>query len=305
MSSRPLAFPVAFVMGGILSVQAGAAIAFNLFDELGPMGTVFLRVAFAAAVLVALWRPQVRGHGQEALRMAALFGFVLAGMNLSFYEGLERVPLGIAVTLEFVGPLGVAIFGSRRARDLVWVALAAGGILLLSPGLGDSLDRLGAGLCLLAGCFWAAYIVLSERVGRAFAGGHGLALALAFGTVLLIPGGIAEGGGELLRIDLLGAAFALAMLSSAIPYSLELEALRHLPKGVFGVLMSLEPAAAALVGFVALDQSLSASELLAVGMVVVASAGALRSAAQLPPETAETLTGGDRPAGAARTRGTP
>jgi inner membrane transporter RhtA len=301
VSRRPVAYPVTLTAGAILSVQAGAAIAFNLFDELGPMGTVFLRVGFAAAVLVGLWRPQVRGHGQEALRMAALFGFVLAGMNLSFYEGLERVPLGIAVTLEFVGPLGVAIFGSRRPRDLLWVALAAGGILLLSPGLGDSLDRLGAGLCLLAGCFWAAYIVLSERVGRAFAGGRGLALALAFGTILLIPGGIAEGGGELLRIDLLAAAFALAMLSSAIPYSLELEALRHLPKGVFGVLMSLEPGAAALVGFVALDQSLSASELLAIGMVVVASAGALRSAAQLPPESAPSGAGSPT---VSRTRGT-
>jgi inner membrane transporter RhtA len=286
VSRRPLAFPVALTVGAILSVQAGAAVAFNLFDELGPAGTVLVRIGFAALVLMALWRPSVRGQSREALRMAALFGFTLAAMNQSFYLGLDRVPLGIAVTLEFVGPLAVAIAGSRRPRDLLWVALAGGGILLLSPGLGDELDLLGAGLCLLAGGFWAAYIVLSQRVGQAFAGGHGLALALAFGTVLLVPGGIAQGGADLLQLDLLAAGFAVAMLSSALPYSLELEALRYLPKGTFGVLMSLEPAAAALVGFVALDQSLSASELLAVGLVVAASAGALRSAAQLPPETA-------------------
>jgi inner membrane transporter RhtA len=286
VSRRPLAFPVGLTVGAILSVQAGAAVAFNLFDELGPAGTVLVRIGFAAIVLMALWRPSVRGRSREALRMAALFGFTLAAMNQSFYLGLDRVPLGIAVTLEFVGPLAVAIAGSRRRRDLLWVALAGGGILLLSPGLGDELDLLGAGLCLLAGAFWAAYIVLSQRVGQAFAGGHGLALALAFGTVLLVPGGIAQGGADLLQLDLLAAGFAVAMLSSALPYSLELEALRYLPKGTFGVLMSLEPAAAALVGFVALDQSLSTSELLAVAMVVVASAGALRSAAQLPPETA-------------------
>lgn len=276
---------MALVLGAIVSVQAGAAVAFNLFDELGPAGAVFLRVGFAAAVLVALWRPRVRGQSRRALRMAALFGFVLAAMNLSFYAGLERVPLGIAVTLEFVGPLGVAIASSRRALDLVWAALAAGGILLLSPDLGGSLDLLGAGLCLLAGGFWASYIVLSERIGREFAGGHGLALALVVGTALLLPGGLAQGGGELLRPELLATGFALAMLSSAIPYSLELEALRHLPKGTFGVLMSLEPAVAALVGFIALDQGLETSELVAIAMVVAASAGALRSAAHLPPET--------------------
>ena len=286
MSRRPLAFPVALTVGSILSVQAGAAVAFNLFDELGPAGTVLVRIAFAALVLMAVWRPRIRGRSREALRMVALFGFTFAAMNQSFYLGLDRVPLGIAVTLEFVGPLSVAIVGSRRPRDLLWVALAAGGILLLSPGLGDELDLLGVGFCLLAGAFWAAYIVLTQRVGQAFAGGHGLALALAFGTILLLPGGIAQGGADLLSPELLAAGFAVAILSSALPYSLELEALRYLPRGTFGVLMSLEPAAAALVGFLALDQSLSASELLAVAMVVAASAGALHSAAQLPPETA-------------------
>ena len=282
MRERGQAYPMALVAGAIVSVQSGAAVAFSLFDELGPAGTVLLRVGLAAAVLGALWRPALRGHSREAVRWALLFGFTLAAMNLSFYAGLERVPLGIAVTLEFVGPLGVALAASRRALDLVLVALAAGGILLLSPDLGDGLDPLGAGLCLLAGAFWAAYIVLSERVGRAFERGEGLALALAFASALLLAPGIAQGGADLLRPELLAAGLAVAMLSSAIPYSFELEALRHLRTGTFGVLMSLEPAAAALVGFVALDQGLRAPELLAVAMVVAASAGALSRAAHPP-----------------------
>ena len=291
MSSRGQAFPVALVMGAIVSVQAGAVVAFNLFDELGPAGTVFVRIGFAALVVGAIWRPTVRGRSRRALVTAAMFGFALAAMNQSFYLGLDRVPLGIAVTFEFVGPLGVAIAGSRRPRDLLWVTLAAGGILLLAPDLGGSLDLLGVGFCLLAGAFWAGYIVLSERVGREFAGGHGLALALALGALLLLPGGLAQGGGDLLDPALLAAGFAIAMLSSAIPYSFELEALRHLPKGTFGVLMSLEPAVAALVGFVALDQGLRASELLAIALVVAASAGALRSAAALVPETPDGAAG--------------
>ncbi len=279
MRERGQAYPVALVLGGILSVQWGAAVAFNLFDELGPGGTVFLRVALAAAVLAAIWRPRWRSRSRSALRLAAIFGVALAAMNLAFYAGLERVPLGLAVTLEFVGPLGVALVGSRRPRDFIWVALAAGGIILLSPDLGGDLDVLGAGLCLLAGAFWAAYIVLAERVGREFEAASGLSLALVVGAALLLPVGIADGGADLLEPELLAAGFALAMLSSAIPYSLELEALRYLPKGTFGVLMSLEPALATLVGYVALEQDLAATQLLAVAMVVIASAGALRTAA--------------------------
>jgi len=282
MSSQRQAYPVALVLGGIVSVQIGAAFAFELFDRLGPGGTVFLRVTLAALVVGAVWRPRVRGVSRDAMRQAAAFGFTLAAMNWSFYEGLERVPLGIAVTLEFVGPLGVAVAGSRRPRDLLWVATAAAGILLLSPGLGSDLDATGAALCLLAGAFWAAYIILSERVGRSFADGQGLALALALGAVLLVPVGIADGGAALLEPELLAAGLAVALLSSAIPYSLELEALRRLPRATFGVLMSLEPAVAAMVGFIALGQGVGAGEALAIGLVVAASAGALRSAAVVP-----------------------
>jgi inner membrane transporter RhtA len=273
------------VVGGIVSVQVGAAVAFGMFDRLGPGGTVFLRVIFAAVVLAAIWRPVVRGHHRGSLGTMVLFGLALAGMNLSFYAGLDRIPLGLAVMLEFVGPLGVAIASSRRPLDLLWVALAAAGILLLAPDVGSSIDALGAGLCLLAGGFWAAYIVLAARVGRDFPGQDGLAMAMAVAAVVLIPVGIAGGGADLLEPELLGLGFAAAMLSSAIPYSLELEALRKLPMGVFGVLMSLEPAVAAMVGFVALDQDLAASEVTAIALVVAASAGALR-ASQAPPRDA-------------------
>jgi inner membrane transporter RhtA len=266
------------VLGGAVSVQSGAAVATELFDELGPVGTVMLRLAFAAVVLVAIWRPALGGLRDARARDVVLFGVALAAMNTSFYAALDRIPLGIAVTLEFVGPLGVAFATTRRRLDLLWAALAAGGILLLSPGLGDDLDLFGAGLALLAGAFWAAYIVLSQRIGRSFAGGDGLALAMMVAAALLLAPGIAEGGGELLQPELLAIGFAVAMLSSAIPYSLELEALRRLPAGVFGVMMSLEPAIAAALGFVILGQDLAAAELAAIVLVVVASAGALSSA---------------------------
>ena len=266
------------MLGGVVSVQVGAAVATTLFDELGPPGTVFVRLLFAALALVAVWRPSVRAIGSHGWRLVALFGVSLAAMNLSFYEALDRIPLGITVTLEFVGPLGVAVLTSRRRLDLAWAALAACGILLLSPLPAGSIDALGAGLALLAGCFWGAYIVLSARVGRAFSGGDGLALAMSIGAVLMVPAGIAGAGSDLLDARVLAVGLAVALLSSAIPYSLELEALRRLPEGTFGVLMSLEPGVAALAGLVILGQELSALELAAIALVIAASAGALGSA---------------------------
>jgi inner membrane transporter RhtA len=279
-SSKTL--PVALVVGAIGSVQLGAAFAFKLFDDLGPAGTVFLRVVFAAVVLVAIARPSLREHDRASLRSMVLFGSALAFMNLSFYEALDRIPLGIAVTIEFVGPLGVAIFTSRRRLDLAWAALAATGIVLLSGGVGGDLDALGVALALTAGMFWAAYILLSQRVGREFAGAQGLALALVLSSAILLVPGVIGGGSALTQPDLLAVGFMVAMLSSAIPYSLELEALRRLPTGTFGVLMSLEPAVAALIGFVVLDQDLALAETLAIALVVIASAGAL-STSQAPP----------------------
>jgi inner membrane transporter RhtA len=275
--------PTALVLGAVTSVQFGAALAKTLFDDLGPGGTVLLRVAFAAVVLWALWRPRPRAVRRADLRLALLFGLSLAGMNLAFYEALDRIPLGVAVTVEFVGPLGVAVVGSRRALDLAWVALAAAGILLLAD-LSGGTSTAGILLALLAGAFWAAYILLAARAGRAFPDGSGLALAMAFATLVLIPIGVADGGGALLEPGPLALGAAVAMLSSAIPYSLELEALRRLPANVFGVLMSLEPAVAATAGFIVLGQVLEARQLVAIALVVVASAGAARSASPGVPE---------------------
>lgn len=270
---------------GVLSVQFGAALAKSLFDEIGPGGTVFVRVLFAAVVLAAVWRPAVGGRSRGDWRLIALFGLSLAGMNLAFYESLERIPLGIAVTFEFVGPLGVAIAGSRRALDIVWVGLAAAGIVLLSDFGSADLDGLGVALALLAGSFWAAYILLSVRVGRAFPGGGGLALAMIVAAAMLAPVGVADAGSELLVPGILAVGACVAILSSAIPYTLELEALRHLPTGVFGVMMSIEPAMAALAGFIVLDEGLATRELVAILLVVAASAGAARNAA-VPPRDA-------------------
>jgi inner membrane transporter RhtA len=267
---------VSLVLGAVVSVQVGAAVATTLFDELGPRGTVLLRMLFGALLLATIWRPDFRGDRRAGgTRLVVLFGISLAAMNLSFYAALDRIPLGIAVTFEFVGPLSVAIAGSRRALDALWVVLAGAGIVLLSPGFGGSLDGLGVAFALLAGSFWAAYILLAARVGQAFSGGRGLAAAMLVGAVLLLPSGIAGAGSELLRPELVAVGVAVALLSSAIPYALELEALRRLREGTFGVLMSLEPAVAALVGLIVLGQDLAAREVVAIALVVAASAGAL------------------------------
>lgn len=269
--------PTALVIFPIISVQLGAAIAKSLFDSLGPGGMVFLRIAFAALVLFLLVRPKLGGHDRASYLVAGLFGLTLAGMNLSIYLAFDRIPLGVAVTLEFVGPLGVAVAGSRRALDLLWVVLAAAGILLLAPlGVlgGTDLDPVGVAFALLAGCLWACYILLSVRTGSAFPGGTGLVIALCVGTLVLFPFGIAGAGYALLDPKLLLASLGVAILSSVIPYSLELEALRKLPARVFGVLMSLEPAVAAIVGLIVLGERLEMRAVVAVLFVTIAAAGA-------------------------------
>jgi inner membrane transporter RhtA len=274
--------PTLLVLLAVSSVQLGGAFAKTLFDEAGPGGTAFLRVVFAALILAALLRPTLAGRSTAEWRLIAAYGFVLVAMNLSFYESLDRIPLGVAVTIEFVGPLGVAIASSRRALDLLWAALAAGGILLLSDFGGADLDRLGVSLALLAGCFWAAYILLAVRVGRRIPGNEGLALGMAIGAVMVAPVGLADAGSGLLSAEVIAVGLAVAILSSAIPYTLELEALRRLPQGVFGVLMSLEPAVAALAGFVVLGQRLSARDLVAIALVIAASVGVTRTSAAPP-----------------------
>ena len=268
--SRGRAAAVGLVIVAAVSPQLGAAFAVTLFDELGPAGAAFLRLAFAAIVLWAIWRPRLTGD----LRLAGAFGVALGLMNWSFYEAIDRIPLAVAVTIEFAGPLLVAVIGSRRPLDVVWIVLAAAGIVVLvNPG-GGSLDPAGVGFALAAAACWMAYIYLSKRTGAAFPGGSGLAIAMAVGALIVLPAGVIQADGALTEPDLLGSALVVALLSSVLPYSLELEALRRLPESVFGVLMSLDPAIAALVGFVALNQDLGPREVIAIAMVVVASAGA-------------------------------
>ncbi len=268
--SRGRAAAVGLVIVAAVSPQLGAAFAVTLFDELGPAGAAFLRLAFAAIVLWAIWRPRLTGD----LRLAGAFGVALGLMNWSFYEAIDRIPLAVAVTIEFAGPLLVAVIGSRRPLDGVWIVLAAAGIVVLVDPGGGSLDPVGVGFALAAAACWMAYIYLSKRTGAAFPGGSGLAIAMAVGALIVLPAGVIQADGALTEPDLLGSALVVALLSSVLPYSLELEALRRLPESVFGVLMSLDPAIAALVGFVALDQDLGPREVIAIAMVVVASAGA-------------------------------
>ena len=270
---------VALVVVAVTTLQLGAAFAVTLFDELGPAGTSVLRLGLAALILWALWRPRVRGHASRDLAVTVAFGVMLGTMNWCIYEAMDRIPIGVAVTIEFAGPLGLAVALSRRALDLVWVVLAAAGILLLTNPFGASdLDAAGVGFALLAAAAWAAYIPLSARTGRLFPGGAGLALAMAAGALLVAPAGIAQGGSELLQPELLASGAVVALASSVVPYSLELESLRRIPARVFGVLMSLEPGVAALAGFLVLDQGLSATDLLAIALVAGASAGAAAGA---------------------------
>ncbi len=274
--------PTALVLVSIGSVQLGAALAKELFARLGPPGVVLLRVGVAALVLCALSRPRLAGHRRRDLALALAFGVVLGAMNLAFYEAIARIPLGVAVTIEFIGPLAVAVAGSRNARDVLWAVLAGAGVVLLTRG-GGPLSATGIGFALLAGSLWGGYILLSQRVGRVFSSGAGLAIALAAAALVLAPAGIVAGGAALLAPGLLAAGVGVGLLSSAIPYSLELEALRRLPAKTFGVLMSLEPAAAALAGFAVLHETLQPRQLAAIAMVTVASVGAARAArAQAP-----------------------
>ena len=265
---------VALVLGAACSVQGGAAVAKSLFPQLGPPGVVFLRLLFGSAALWAIARPQLRGRARSDLKLLVALGVVLVSMNITFYEALDRAPLGVVVTVEFLGPLAVAVLGSRKASDFVWVALAGTGVGLLADGGGSTVKPLGIVLAAIAGCFWALYILLSVRVGRAWSGASGLAPAMALGAVLMAPWGIISAGHHLRDAQLVGAGVGVGLLSSALPWSLELEALRRLPSHVFSVVLSLEPAVAAAAGFFFLHEHLRTRSWLAIALVVFASAGA-------------------------------
>jgi len=268
------------VIGAVASVQSGAAVATRLFPDVGPGGTVLLRLALSALLLLAVVRPPLRSRGRRDIGWGIGYGVALGAMNATFYEALSRIPLGVAVTIEFVGPLAVAVLGTRRRRDLLWVAIAAAGVVLLTTGGGDGVDALGVMFALLAGACWAAYILLAQRTGDIFPGASGLTVALCVATVLVAPFGLITAGARLWHADVLARGLAVAVLSSAVPYSLELFALRRMRAAVFGVLMSLEPAMAALSGLVFLGQHLRLREWLAMVCVVVASIGATRGAAR-------------------------
>lgn len=280
--------PELLVLGGIGSVQFGAALADTLFSEAGPGGVVFLRLLFSSAILLALSRPSVRGRRRADLVAAVTFGVVLALMNWSFYEALDRLPLGVAVTIEFTGPLTVAVAGSRRLLDVVWVLLAAAGVVLLATRGGHhGVHVTGVLLALVAAACWACYILLSQRVGAAFARLDGLAIALGVGTLLVIPVGIVQGGSALVQPSVVAGGLGVALLSSLIPYSLEIIALRGISAGRFGLLMSLEPAVAALAGVLVLGQTLTAVLAVALLLVVGASVGNTLMARRLPPPQPE------------------
>jgi inner membrane transporter RhtA len=282
-SSLRLVSPVWLVLIGILSVQFGAGIAKSLFDEISPTTIVWLRLVTSAVVLVAIARPVLRGRSRTDWLVVLAFGLCLGVMNWAIYQAFARIPLGIAVTLEFIGPLTLAVIGSRRVRDLLWVLLAGLGVAVLGLSGGGEVNLAGALFALLAGAMWASYILLAGQTGQRWPGFDGLALASVFATLLLTPFAIGEGGGDLLdpRVLLLGAAVGL--LSSVVPYSCELVALRSIKASVFSILMSLEPAAAALAGIIVLQEFLTWEQWLAMTFVVIASVGATRSSRNLAP----------------------
>ena len=282
-SSLRLVSPVWLVLIGILSVQFGAGIAKSLFDEIAPTTIVWLRLVTSAVVLVAIARPVLRGRSRTDWLVVLAFGLCLGVMNWAIYQAFARIPLGIAVTLEFIGPLTLAVVGSRRVRDLLWVMLAGVGVAVLGFEGGSDVNLAGVLFALLAGAMWASYILLAGQTGQRWPGFDGLALASVVATLLLTPLAIGEGGSDLLdpRILLLGAAVGL--LSSVVPYSCELVALRSIKASVFSILMSLEPAAAALAGMVVLKEFLTWEQWLAMTFVVIASVGATRSARTLAP----------------------
>jgi inner membrane transporter RhtA len=270
--------PTAQVLVGILSVQVGAAVAKQLFGVVGSTGMVALRLIFAALVLLAVWRPTLR-MSRRAWWAVVGYGVVLGAMNLCFYLALARAPLGIVVTIEFLGPLAIALAGSRRWLDGLWALLAAGGVVLLAGGRGD-LQLAGMLFALATAVCWGLYILLTATLGRHTTEGGGLAIGMAIAAAIAVPAGVVESGSALLDPWVLVLGLAVALLSSVIPYSLELEALRRIPPRVFGVLMSLEPAVAALIGLLVFGEILQPLQWLAVLCVVAASAGATRAAAR-------------------------
>jgi inner membrane transporter RhtA len=269
--------PVGLVLAGGISVQFGAAVAVSLMPRAGALGVVTLRLLASAAILLLVCRPRLRGHSRTDWGTVIVFGVTMGAMNGLFYQAVARISLGPAVTLEVLGPLALSVLAPRRAVNAVWAALALAGVFLLCGGGFSSLDLTGVGFALGAGAMWATYIIFSARTGRRFPQADGLALAMAVAAVLMLPLGSASAGAKLLDPTTIALGSAVALLSSVLPYTLELLALRRLPAPTFAILMSLEPAIAATAGFLVLGQSVSVTESLAIALVIAASVGAVRT----------------------------
>lgn len=282
-SSASILFPVLLLLVSMVSIQAGASLAKSLFPQVGAMGATAMRLGFGTLLLWIVFRPWRMQWRTLPWRMLLGYGISLGVMNSLFYLALETVPLGIAIALEFTGPLALAILGSRRPRDFVWVALAVGGLLLLVPWTEQQapLDPRGAAFALGAGVCWALYIVFGQKAGAEH-GARSVAMGSAIAAMVAVPWGVMHAGADLLAPALLPVGLGVAVLSMALPYTLEMMALTRLPVRTFGMLMSLEPAVGALCGFVFLHEHLSVLQWLAIAAVIVASAGATMGVRQQP-----------------------
>lgn len=280
--------PQVLLLAGVFSVQFGSAFADRTFAAAGPGGVAFLRVLFTALVLSVVVRPSLRGRSRRDVVLVCSYGLVLAGMNWSFYEALNHLPLGVAVTIEFLGPLAVAVAGSRRLLDGVWVLLAAGGVVLLATrGSHAGVHLTGVLLALIPAALWGTYILLTKQVGRSFGALEALSIGMLVGSLLVMPAGVVEGGSALLRPSVFGTCLAVAVLSSLVPYSLEMVALRRLSTAVFGLLMSLEPAVAAVAGVIVLGQHLTPVLVVALLLVIAASVGSTVTGRSVSGESGE------------------
>ena len=273
--NRSLVVAVLSVLLAMITIQSGASIAKQLFPVIGPEGTTALRLGFSAVVLWLVfrpWRALPQGRDWQAI---IVYGLCLGGMNILFYLAIARIPLGIGVALEFTGPLAVALFSSRRKRDLIWVGFAIAGILLLLPDMHgvDALDPVGVALALAAGACWAGYILFGKKTNTQSSGGITVALGMTVAALVLVPVGAVTQGMALLSWEVLPLGFLVGILSSAIPYSLEMVALRNMTSQNFSVFMSMEPAIAALAGFLILAELLTLWQWLAIALVILASLG--------------------------------
>lgn len=269
--------PIWLVLLSIVSIQVGAAFSKTVFGEVGPITMSWLRFSAAGLILLVFTRPSLRGKSRQDWASAIPLMLCLVGMNVAFYEAIARIPLGLAVTVEFLGPLGVSVIGSRRLRDLVWVGLAGIGVVILGFGPGSQ-DWLGVGFAALAGLGWAGYIIFGSRLSAGWRGGTGvLTMAMCLGAILLAVPGVIAGGTAILQPQVLAVGFAVGLMSSVVPYALELRALRTIPPRIFGILMALEPAVAAMAGIVVLHEWLGWYDWVAIGCVILASIGAVRS----------------------------